>query len=435
MVEVEENLQKLELERSGLKVEPLVPGPSKQDLAQEDILKEWIQSGMVGAVHAGTGFGKTRVARMCIDHLLENSLINTSRKSVIVIVPTVLLQNQWKELFQEYENVEVIVINTVALRDTEYQVDLLILDEYHRYLSEQFITVVDKVKYKYRLDLSATGERLDGREELFRCYVPIIATVTMDEARREGYVADFTEYNLGLDLTRAEKKELDRINQIYNTTFGWFNWDFTLAMACMTKYHKTYAEENKIDPKLVMIKAVQFNRSMMERKKIFYNSDSKLDMTQRIIDKFSDKKIITFSESVMFADRITALNEDSRSYHSSLLKREIDGKKYTPAKLNELYLSQFKSGDVRILNTARALNEGFDSPDVEMGIICSGNSSKTSHVQRIGRICRKFQYGDGSWKKPIIINLFIKDSQDHKWLQSSQKGSRGIRTIKSLDEI
>lgn len=327
------------------------------------------------------------------------------------------------------------VINTVALRGEEYQTDLLILDEYHRYLSEQFITVTEKVKYKYRLDLSATGERLDGREELFRCYVPVIATVTMDEAKREGYVADFTEYNLGLDLTRSEEKDLERINHIYNTSFAWFNWDFQLAMACMTKYHKEYASKNSIDPKLVMIKAVQFNRSMMERKKIFYNSDAKLDMTQKIIDKFKGKKIITFSESVMFADRITALNDDARSYHSSITKREIDGKKYTPAKLNELNLNQFKSGEVRILNTAKALNEGFDSPKVEMGIICSGNSSKTSHIQRVGRICRKFQYEDGSWKKPIIINLFVKDSQEEKWLKSSQKGSRGIRVVKSLDEI
>ncbi len=404
---------------------------SKQDLAQEEILNSWVEAKCIGAVHASTGFGKTRVAQLIVDYCLKLDPTQT----ILVIVPTILLQNQWRGLFEGYTNLQVLVINSIALQDRLYETDLLILDEYHRYLSEQFITVVDKVRYKYRLDLSATGERLDGREELFRCYVPIIATVTMDEARREGYVADFTEYNLGLDLTRAEKKELDRINQIYNTAFGWFNWDFKLAMACMTKYHKTYAEENKIDPKLVMIKAVQFNRSMMERKKIFYNSDSKLEMTQKIIEKFSDKKIITFSESVMFADRITSLNEDSRSYHSGLLKREIDGKKYTPAKLNELYLSQFKSGEVRILNTAKALNEGFDSPNVEVGIICSGNSSKTSHIQRVGRICRKFQYGDGSWKRPIIINLYIKDSQDEVWLKKSQKGSRGIRTIKSLDEI
>ncbi len=404
---------------------------SKQDLMQEDILEKWVESGMISSVHAATGVGKTRIAQLVVEYILK---LDPSNK-VIVIVPTLLLQNQWRELFASYTNLQVLVINSIALQDRLYETDLLILDEYHRYLSEQFITVVDKVRYKYRLDLSATGERLDGREELFRCYVPIIATVTMDEARREGYVADFTEYNLGLDLTRAEKKELDRINQIYNTAFGWFNWDFKLAMACMTKYHKTYAEENKIDPKLVMIKAVQFNRSMMERKKMFYNSDSKLDMTQRIIDKFSDKRIITFSESVMFADQITALNDDSRSYHSGLQKREIDGKKYTPAKLNELYLNQFKSGEVRILNTAKALNEGFDSPKVEIGIICSGNSSRTSHVQRVGRICRKFQYDDGTWKKPSIINLFIKGEQDEKWLKSSQKGSRGIINCKTITDL
>ena len=51
-------------------------------------------------------------------------------------------------------------------------------------------------------------------------------------------------------------------------------------------------------------------------------------------------------------------------------------------------LTQFRSGAVRTIVTARVLNEGIDVPDARVAIIVAGTHGKREHVQRIGRVLR-----------------------------------------------
>ena len=54
----------------------------------------------------------------------------------------------------------------------------------------------------------------------------------------------------------------------------------------------------------------------------------------------------------------------------------------------EAALSAFRRGELRVLVSARVLNEGIDVPEADIGIIVAGTSGEREHVQRVGRLLR-----------------------------------------------
>ena len=59
-----------------------------------------------------------------------------------------------------------------------------------------------------------------------------------------------------------------------------------------------------------------------------------------------------------------------------------------------------------------------------MGIICGITSKGLTMIQRIGRLLR-FEEG----KSGEIIILYVKDSQEEKWLKNSVKGLHNVQWV------
>lgn len=107
--------------------------------------------------------------------------------NVLIIVPTDTLKEQWhRELAKNklFSVCKVEIINTVL--NNTYNVDLLVLDESHRYASQESVNLFQLVRYKYVLGLTATFERLDGRHELLTPYIPICDVITLQDALKNG---------------------------------------------------------------------------------------------------------------------------------------------------------------------------------------------------------------------------------------------------------
>jgi superfamily II DNA or RNA helicase len=84
---------------------------------------------------------------------------------VLISVPTEVLKEQWLENIIHEDlllNCKVEIINTIITH--KYDVDLLIIDEIHGTASECFRQIFNAVTYKLILGLTATLERLDGKE-------------------------------------------------------------------------------------------------------------------------------------------------------------------------------------------------------------------------------------------------------------------------------
>lgn len=140
---------------------------------------------------------------------------------VIVVVPTETLQKQWITQLDKIGfglNSQVIIINTLIKH--EYECDLLVLDEAHRYGSQLNIQVFDRVKYKYILALSATMERLDGKHELLYKYCPVVDRVTDSEAIANNWVAHSIEYKVILDVDDIDQYKA--LTKEFNEHFEFF---------------------------------------------------------------------------------------------------------------------------------------------------------------------------------------------------------------------
>ena len=79
-------------------------------------------------------------------------------------------------------------------------------------------------------------------------------------------------------------------------------------------------------------------------------------------------------------------------------------------------MDRFEETDDAILCTVKALNQGFDAPDVEIGIIAGLESKALPMIQRLGRLIR---YKRG--KRGRVYILYVKDSQEQKWMEQATK--------------
>ena len=350
---------------------------------QKSILRDWSSAGCRGTLEACTGFGKTYTAILAIQALNAQQ----PGESTLVFVPTIHLKKQWEDQVSELSNVTVMVVNS-AVKQT-WNVNLLILDEIHNYATSTFGTIFQQVSYKKVLGLTATVARQDGNDYLLRQKAPIVATVKLEEALREGYVSPFRVLNVPVYLNDTDRDNYLELSRNFSYYFSKFGNDFGQAMNCLKSDQacENFARRSAADADKVKVWAINFNR--------------------------------TFSESVDFANAVTEqLPLESVAYSSKM-----------PAKKRRQALEQFNTGKARIINTARALDEGFDVPGVELAIISSGSSSPRQDVQRTGRAIR---FVEG--KVGYIVNLYMPDTQDEKWMRKRQKNSTNIQHVQSLDQ-
>lgn len=450
---------------------------------QLGIVDKWVKNGAKGTFEACTGFGKTYTAILGIKRFRKKYPI----EPINVVVPSIDLKSQWEDVlkYNSIENVRVWVVNTYI--KYTHSVALLVLDEVHGYLSDEFYKVFENTTYTLILCLTATLERQDGRHTMLEEIAPIFDTVTLEEARQEGYISDFTVYNLGLRFNEEDANNYNRYHSTANNNFAYFQRDFDFAML-MSKSDKAYisrtnpetglterksiasireewarmqgwngeqyneslgdSSTNYYHPVTVKLKALQWLKSMQKRKQMIYTASVKIDTIKSIIERFPEKKVIIFSENSEFADKVAeALGEQCKSYHTKLkteireeriekvlksgkIKVEYKTKKYGKDRLRKEIIQDFKEGRFKILSVVRAVDEGFDDEDVDMVCMASYNSSKRQNTQRTGRGVRAKE-----GKHSLVINLYMIDSQEEKWLKSKQGMNTKVSWIKKVQDI
>lgn len=386
-----------------------------RDERQEQARVKWVKSKCKGTFEFPTGFGKTYTAIKCLKSVISNPKYKDFR--VLVVVPTDYLKEQWLGHIDENGlsfNVDVQVVNTVIKRD--WKVNILVIDEAHRYASETFQEIFNKVKYKYILGLTATFERLDGKHEIIEKYCPIIDKVTLEEALLYGWVAQYREYQVLLDVDDiADYKDYHRA---FTEHFEFFNFNFDLAMSMIGKYGRanrakyrdklcppnaTEAERKKMF-NTISYHATEFSRIMQARKKFIHNHPKKIEMARKIIEARPDAKIITFSNNVRMAEAI-----GYGVVYTGKSSKKRDSKQQ---------MLDFGLWDSGVINSCAKLNEGADIKGISVAIILGLDSSKTKAVQRRGRVIRK----EGE-KFAEIFNLVIDQTTDTEWFKKSHEGS------------
>ena len=381
--------------------------PLTRDERQEESLKAWLRNKGKGCIEGCTGYGKTRIGINAIKRVMTKY----PNLSVIVVVPTDVLKNQWTGLLDSQGlglHCKVVIINTASKKLEKC--DLLLLDEVHKFAADQFSQVFKTVKYKLILGLTATIERLDGKHELIKRYCPVVDTVTIEVAKLNGWVSDFTEYQV--IITANDIDNYRQYNKDFVKHFEYFDFDFGLAMSMIgpkglqnrLQYRDKLCpngtkEEKSGILKEIMYHSMGFMHAMQDRKKFIHNHPQKIEVAREIIKHRSDKKVITFSANTSMAEAIGV----------GYVYTGKEGKKK-----NRITIDDFIKLDKGVINSCKLAIEGFDCPGLSVGIVLGVDSSATKAIQSTGRVVRK----EGS-KYSEMFTLVMENTVEEEWFRKS----------------
>jgi len=380
-----------------------------KDTEQRKALNAWAKSGYEGSVIAGTGFGKSRIGVLAVAHAIKNSTTSIYKrypKKALVLVPTIQLQDQFKEEMIKWghekilDRVDIVCYQSAhKIQDEEYCI--VVCDEVHLGLSPIYRTFFEQNTYDKILCLTATLPEEEEYKELLLQLAPPVYTISLDECVAKGLVAPYEIYCVPVELGEEERLEYKKYNKLFvqmKYALGGFN-AFQNAQAIMSG--KMNGNKGA---------AAQFYNAIRGRKSVVQHAKFKIDRALEIINHYHNCKILTFSGSNDFTDLMCECIDNSAVYHSKKTKKQ-----------REKALEDFKNGDVNLLCSTKALNQGFDIQKAEVGIIAGLDSKALPMIQRIGRLIRK----DGDKIGRIYI-LYVKDSQEEKWLNNAIKGLNNI---------
>jgi superfamily II DNA or RNA helicase len=345
---------------------------------QQAALDAWRTHDRQGTVILPTGSGKT---------FLGLQAIADAGVSALVVTPTIDLMNQWHatltNAFGDQLTEEVGVLGggsheiaavTVTTYDSAYryideygdQFGLLITDETHHLAAETYLQIPEMTLAPYRLGLTATYERADGREELLEDRMgPVVYEEAVDDLAGE-FLSEYETIQMSVELTSEERTEYDDEYQIYRDYVD--SHDFVLWKE---QGYAEFLKRTSYDP--------QGRRALIAKQRaerIARTANKKLDTLDNLLKRHHDDRVIVFTANNDFAYDI------SREFIIPCITHQTDTDERTEI------LERFRSGEYSMLATSQVLDEGIDVPAANVGIILSGSASKRQYAQRLGRILR-----------------------------------------------
>lgn len=392
---------------------------------QEECLTVWERNGCRGIVQAVTGAGKTMLAVKAMEKLRQ---VCGEDLWVAIVVPTRALMMQWSRILRSRfleEDVpdspvyQIYVINSARyqlarrilarLRDGETV--FLVADECHRYASEEnrkifeFVPHVEKAPGRYcALGLSATLQDKDSVEMLEAALGGVIFRYSYQKALQEGIIAEFTLVQVALHFQMDEQEAYQELSDRMKTFRRQLYFRYPLLKKGGISFFavlQTLAKEENVTGRL----AKSYLRLSWQRKRLVCMARNRLFCVRELLYNIDvGKRVLIFSESIEQAELLYGmLKEDYGDrvgrYHSKAGKQA-----------NGNALERFRNGEIFILITCKALDEGIDVPDAGIGIILSGTGMERQRIQRLGRILRRSEGKD----RAVLYYLFVKESAEEK---------------------
>lgn len=347
--------------------------PARRDY-QEEALQAWKRARGRGVVVLPTGAGKTEVALSCIAD---------RQRSALVVAPTLDLVRQWHQALHHRFGTDVGVVGggehtvlplTVTTYDSAWahmehlgnRFGLVVFDEVHHLVSESYALAARLCLAPYRLGLSATPERRDGRDALLEELIgPIVARREIDEL--EGtFLADYDVETIAVELTDDERKAFDEARGVYKA----FVLENRLSMGSPEGFSRFLRAAAKSQEGRRALSCWRLQR------RLAFCAAQKMEQLRLILERHNDVRLLVFSD-----DNATAYDV-SRRFLVPVISHQ------TKVRERTTLLQAFSDGSLPVLATSRVLNEGIDVPDAQVAVILSGTGSTREHVQRLGRILR-----------------------------------------------
>jgi len=342
---------------------------------QEEAVQAWRQHRCRGVVILPTGSGKTHVAMMAIHDRL---------RSTLVVAPTLDLVRQWYDQLRHAFVQGVGVIGggdynpqpiTIITYDSAHlymenlgnRFGLVIFDECHHLPGASYALAAKFCLAPFRLGLTATPERTDGKEEdLTHLIGPEVYQRSIVDLSGD-YLAEYETERLVVELSPLDRQTYEKARGIYRTFLGLHGiqmsspsgWkDFLIRASRSTEGRQALAAYRR-------------------QRQLALASSAKLDVVGELLHRHRTDRGILFTQ-----DNATAYLV-SRRFLIPIITHQ------TKIKERSEILEGLAKGVYNAVVTSKVLNEGVDVPDANVAIVISGSGSVREHVQRLGRVLRK----------------------------------------------
>ncbi|MCC6876973.1 MAG: DEAD/DEAH box helicase family protein [Sandaracinaceae bacterium] len=342
---------------------------------QKEAIEAWRRQRGRGVVVLPTGAGKTHVAVMGIDMW---------RRSTLVVAPTLDLVRQWYDLLRSTFRVPTGVVGggdydvqplTVTTYDSAHlymerfgnRFGMVVFDECHHLPGATYALAAQLCLAPFRLGLTATPERTDGREAL------LVELVGPTVYRRDivdlsgDFLADYDTERVSVELSDGERAEYESERALYRA----FVQQKGIDMRHPQGWSQFILLSSRDEPGRRAMQAYRRHRQLA------FCAPAKLEYVETLLHRHRRDRAILF-----MSDKATC-DEVSRRFLVPAITHQ------TKVKERSEILEGLSSGRYGAVVTSKVLNEGVDVPDANVAIVVSGSGSVREHVQRLGRVLRK----------------------------------------------
>lgn len=304
-----------------------------------------------GLVQAATGVGKTYLA--AFDSKDYKRVLFVAHREEILKQAAVPFRNvRDSEDYGFFTGQEktvdksVIFASVATLGQTKYlsetyfasdYFDYLVIDEFHHAVNDQYRRIVDYFKPKFLLGLTATPERMDGKNIFEICDYNVPYEISLKEAINKGMLVPFHYYG------------------IYDET----------------DYSGIHVVRGRFDEK--------------ELNETYIGNVHRYDLIYKYYCKYGSKRALGFCCSRAHAK---AMAEDfcRRGIPSVAVYSDSDG---DFSEDRQTAISQLKAGTIKVIFSVDMFNEGVDIPAVDMVMFLRPTESPVVFLQQLGRGLRR----------------------------------------------
>ena len=356
-----------------------------------------------GIIKVVTGGGKTFFAIHCLKRYLEND----PQKSILIVVPSIALLDQWYDsLSQNFDDKEIslngggeqtkiitkICISTIdSLKNIISLIDaentLLIVDECHKIGTEKRGEMLTSA-WHATLGLSATPER-DYDDNFYIIIKKILGDIIFDydyiDAREDEVIVNFKLlYGYAALLPEEENKYKKFTKSIQRRAA-------TIGGQDMNDYP---------------LKMLIFNRARLVK-----NSKNRIPYGIELIQKYERDSWIVFTENKKQAKEFNKIVNKLKGFNSGIYNTDLNDDE------RQENLEKFKAGNLNVLVSCTALDEGFDMPEADGAMILSASSSKRQRIQRMGRVLRI----TANKENALIVTVYSSKTEYEKLREESNR--------------
>ena len=384
---------------------------------QVKALNGWAKHGFRGVVEAVTGAGKTRLALAAIEAEMRRG------GRAVAVVPTIELQNQWRD------EIESRLIGAMGVRATvgvmgggridtlqtshilvatvqsacQYELGLpdahglLVADEVHHYGAEAWARALEK-GFERRLGLTATYERDDdGVEQVLDPYFgPFRYSLGYEEALADRAIAHFKIAFVGVRFTADELGRYSEADDKVRSKRWRLIADYGLTPEPFGVFMREVVRLSKSGQDGARHAGMYLN-AFTKRRQILAGAIGKFEYLSELAPA-----VVAADSTILFSQTRDAADEAVGVMAAAGVSGETLHAELDPSERRETF-DAFRHGSSRFIAAPKLLDEGVDVPDADLAIVLASSRSRRQMIQRMGRVIRPKP--DGRRARVAILNV------------------------------